>query len=150
MNDPLYVAIAIFLKDISENQFKFWMQVRDEEGPFKGKWEFPGGKIEVAESPEDAAKREVNEEVGLRLQQMPLIKPFKTYDYQYPERIVKINSFVLPAVSELDGIGQWFTAESTSKPKKVEVNTLEANFKIISDLGIYLSEESNRNHLWQS
>ncbi|MCY3411241.1 MAG: NUDIX domain-containing protein [Candidatus Heimdallarchaeota archaeon] len=33
-----------------------------------GKWEFPGGKVEFAESPEDALKREIMEELNLEIQ----------------------------------------------------------------------------------
>lgn len=33
--------------------------------PFPGMWDIPGGKIEENESPEDAVRREMNEEFGL-------------------------------------------------------------------------------------
>ena len=37
-------------------------------GEFKGKWEFPGGKIEVGESPEDAIVREIKEELKYNIE----------------------------------------------------------------------------------
>lgn len=50
-------------------------------GDFKGGWEFPGGKIEEAESPELALKREIKEELDIEIE----IKDYlTTVEYTYP------------------------------------------------------------------
>ena len=50
-------------------------------GDFKGWWEFPGGKIEPDESPEDALKREIQEELGVDI---TIDKFLCTTKYDYP------------------------------------------------------------------
>lgn len=47
-----------------------------------GKWEFPGGKIEFSESPEECIIREIEEEFGMSVAAGKL---FKVWDYEYPE-----------------------------------------------------------------
>ena len=48
---------------------------------FGGKWEFPGGKLEPAESPEKCIAREIKEELGVTLKNL---QPFLVRDHQYP------------------------------------------------------------------
>ena len=51
-------------------------------GEFKGGWEFPGGKVEEGESPEDALIREIKEELDTEIS---VDKYLCTIEYDYPK-----------------------------------------------------------------
>ena len=68
------VSIVLIVTSIREDRFSLWMQKREEKGSLNNFWEFPGGKIEPNESPEDAARREFKEEVGI---DCPEVEEFK-------------------------------------------------------------------------
>lgn len=95
-------------------------------GEFKGQWEFPGGKIEAGESPQDALKREIHEELEVLIQVGDLID---TIEYDYPTFHLSMDCFwanvefgelVLKeaeaakwlTVDELDSV-QWLPADLT-------------------------------------
>ncbi len=60
-------------------------------GEFKDGWEFPGGKIEPRETPEQALKREIQEELATEIQ---VEKPLTTVEYDYPTFHLSMRCFL--------------------------------------------------------
>jgi 8-oxo-dGTP diphosphatase len=58
--------------------------------PMPGVWEFPGGKCEEGESPEDAVRRECQEETGLAIRVM---EHRRRIDHVYPHGTVELHYF---------------------------------------------------------
>ncbi|MFQ5529663.1 MAG: A/G-specific adenine glycosylase [Gemmatimonadota bacterium] len=66
------------------------IQRRPEQGLLGGLWEFPGGKVETSESPEQAAVREVLEETGLSIR---LEGPAGVIDHAYSHFRITLHAF---------------------------------------------------------
>ncbi len=75
-NEPLILVGAIVI--VLNEKGEVLLQQRTE--PF-GKWGLPGGLMELGESPEETAEREVFEETGLRVKNLRLINVFSGKDY---------------------------------------------------------------------
>ena len=59
-------------------------------GEFKGQWEFPGGKIEAGETPQQALIREIQEELDTMIRVGELIE---TVEYDYPDFHLSMQCF---------------------------------------------------------
>ena len=96
-----------------------------------GKWEFPGGKIHPGEAVETALKRELNEELGIRVLSS---EPFETIQFDYADRSVVLN-FCL--VTEYSGRATGLESQTISWVRLSELpqlEMLEANHPIIGKL----------------
>ena len=82
-NKPIEVAAAIL-----QAGSKVLIGKRMKGDSNAGKWEFPGGKINNDETPEEALKREIQEELGFELGHFSL---FDQVQFDYPRYSVNIR-----------------------------------------------------------
>lgn len=86
--------------------------------PFKGDWAFPGGFVNIDETAEDAAKRELKEETGLEIEEVQQVGAFSEVDRDPRERVVSIAYYIeIPeviAVKGCDDAGKaaWFSLKA--------------------------------------
>lgn len=75
------VAVAILQRKNEAGQYEFLLASRPEGKGWAGWWEFPGGKLEVGERPEQAISRELKEELGI---QPTITQQWITRRFDYP------------------------------------------------------------------
>jgi len=92
----VHVVAAIIWKQQERRQFLIAQRQKGKH--LQDYWEFPGGKIEPAESPWEALRRELEEEVSIR---PTSASPFMRVYYRYPERNILLDTWV---VEEYQGV----------------------------------------------
>jgi 8-oxo-dGTP diphosphatase len=82
---PTRIAVAVV-----ENEGRILIGLRPADVVLAGLWEFPGGKVEPAETPAAAAARECLEETGLAV---TVLDEYETVDQQYAHGDVELHFF---------------------------------------------------------
>lgn len=105
-------------------------------GNYKGYWEFPGGKQEKNEKPEQALKREIEEELECRIQ---IEKKLCQIEYDYPEFHLVMDCFLCRLDKEKPHLLEHLEAKWLTLSTLYDVNWLEADLQVLDYLKSYLN-----------
>ena len=124
-------VVAAVIKTVNESGEPIIFATQRGYGEFKGSWEFPGGKIEPDETPRDALRREIMEELDTEIS---VGERIDTIEYDYPRfhlsmdcvgcEIIKGN-----LVLKEHEAARWLTCEQLD-----DVEWLPADIKLISKI----------------
>lgn len=121
----IHVSAAIIMKDN-----KIFVTQRGY-GEFKDWWEFPGGKIEEGETPEQCLKREIKEELKADIN---IDKYLCTVEYDYPNFHLKMECFIC---SLIDGHLELVEAEDAkfiTNDQLDNIDFLPADLLVVKEL----------------
>ncbi|MDY5278410.1 (deoxy)nucleoside triphosphate pyrophosphohydrolase [Sharpea porci] len=97
-------------------------------GEFKGGWEFPGGKVEPHETPQQALRREIMEELDTEIRVGNYID---TIEYDYPNFHLSMDCFWCEVIKGDLVLKEAEDAKWLTKEQLASVNWLPADITII-------------------
>ena len=100
-------------------------------GEWKDWWEFPGGKMEPGETPENALKREILEELSTKIS---IDKFLCTVEYDYPKFHLTMHCYLCSLLSDALQLNEHEAARWLSKEELNSVKWLPADKIIIEKL----------------
>lgn len=100
-------------------------------GEFKGGWEFPGGKIEKNETPQEALIREIREELETTITVGELID---TVEYDYPTFHLTMHCFLCTVVSGKLVLKEHEAARWLTREQLWSVDWLPADLELIDKI----------------
>lgn len=124
----IHVAAAVIRT--AELPFRIFATARGY-GPYKGMWEFPGGKIEPGESLEQALKREILEELDARIQVEGLIK---TIEYDYPDFHLSMDCYWCELIDDHLVLKEALDAKWLNRSELYSVQWLPADRVVLSEI----------------
>lgn len=100
-------------------------------GEFKDGWEFPGGKMEAGETPEEALRREIWEELETRIEVERLVQ---TVEWDYPQFHLTMHCFLCRVESGRLELKEHEAARWLEKEELGSVDWLPADLQIIDNI----------------
>ncbi|MCQ4636061.1 (deoxy)nucleoside triphosphate pyrophosphohydrolase [Anaerovorax odorimutans] len=100
-------------------------------GPFKGGWEFPGGKIEKGESPREALVREIKEELDVLIDVGDLVD---IVNYDYPDFHLTMYCYWCSLRSGSITLKEHQSAKWLKNNELMSVEWLPADVKLVENL----------------
>ena len=122
-------VVAAIIKTINEDGEPIIFATQRGYGEFKGGWEFPGGKIEEGETPQDALVREIKEELETEISVGELID---TIEYDYPTFHLSMDCFWAEIVSGDLVLTEHVAAKWLTKDELDSVEWLPADITLIT------------------
>lgn len=124
-------VVAAVIKAENENGQSIIFATQRGYGDLKGGWEFPGGKIEEGETPQEALKREIMEELDTEISVGDLID---TIEYDYPTFHLSMDCFWCQIVKGDLVLKEHEAAKWLSKDKLDSVEWLPADVILINKI----------------
>jgi len=100
-------------------------------GEWKDWWEFPGGKMEPGETPEEALKREIREELSTEIRVDELLC---TVEYDYPKFHLTLHCFLCSLVTEALHLNEHEAARWLANDELDSVKWLPADREVIEKM----------------